>query len=139
MWMGSLSSRIVPSQGRSRPAMVRRMVIFPAPLDPMRLTTSPRRTVRETSCTARTPLYPTDNPLMSSMVPLSQIGSDDLRVDDDLLRHVLHDFPPRVDPDNSMRQLHDRFHDVLHDHQCNAVLLYLADQGHHLLELDGGQ
>src|SRR5574337_1403733 len=135
--MGSLSSKISPRWGRSRPAMVRRMVLFPAPLLPMRLTTSPRFTVKETSCTARRSLYPTDSPLTSSMISLSKVRLDDLLVDDDLLRRALDNLPPRRDDDDTVRQLHDRFHDVLDDHEGDAALSDLADQGHHLLKLDG--
>ena len=39
---------MAPSRGRSSPVMVRRVVVFPAPLPPMRQTISPSSTVMET-------------------------------------------------------------------------------------------
>ena len=43
---------IEPSRGRSMPESERRMVDFPAPLAPMRVTISPFSTLNETPCSA---------------------------------------------------------------------------------------
>ena len=49
------SQQIDPSAGRSKPLMERRSVVFPAPLEPIRVTISPRSMSRETSWSARMP------------------------------------------------------------------------------------
>ena len=46
--------RMVPRRGLRRPAMVRRVVVFPAPFAPTRVTISPGSTSKETSQTAWT-------------------------------------------------------------------------------------
>src|ERR1035441_11007287 len=87
-WLGSPATRIAPFRGRSRPEIVRRRVLLPEPFEPMRLTTSPFWTLKETSWIARRSPYPTASPSTSSTVPISEIGLDDLRVHDDLLRRA---------------------------------------------------
>ena len=54
-WRASPLKRISPDRSRRSPEIARRTVLFPAPLEPMRLTTSPLFTVKEMSWTARTP------------------------------------------------------------------------------------
>jgi len=45
----------VPAVGRSKPAIVRRVVVFPQPEGPTSVTNSPRSISRSTSSTASTP------------------------------------------------------------------------------------
>ena len=51
-WIGLPSSRTSPDTGRSSPEMVRRVVVLPAPLLPIRLTTCPCSTEKVTPRTA---------------------------------------------------------------------------------------
>jgi hypothetical protein len=46
-WISAPLKRTFPSRGRVIPLMVRRVVDLPAPLEPMRVTTSPGSTVSE--------------------------------------------------------------------------------------------
>ena len=51
-WMGSPSNTISPDTGRSRPEIVRSVVVLPAPLLPIRLTIWPCSIVNDTPRTA---------------------------------------------------------------------------------------
>src|SRR6266702_690667 len=133
--MASPRSRISPRVGWSRPAMARRIVVFPAPFEPTRLTTSPPATRKETSWTTVRSLYPTEMPSTSSTVALSQVGLDDARVRHHLARCALDDLAAGVEHDDPIGELHHRLHDVLDDHQGDAPLPHLAEERHDLLQL----
>ena len=45
---------MLPERARSKPEIVRSVVVFPAPLDPIRVTISPSSTLRETPRSAWT-------------------------------------------------------------------------------------
>ena len=51
-WISLPTNSILPALGRTKPEIVRRMVVFPAPLAPIRETTSPSFTSKLTSRTA---------------------------------------------------------------------------------------
>src|SRR6476620_1766585 len=60
------SSRITPSTWRCRPMTERNSVVFPAPLRPTRVTTSPGLTASETSERTRASPYQAETPWTSS-------------------------------------------------------------------------
>src|SRR5207248_9480778 len=73
----SPSSTIVPLSGRWTPVNRLKMVVLPAPLGPIKPTSSPQPTARSTSSTARTPPNAFDNPRAWSAGPWS-VTSDAL-------------------------------------------------------------
>ena len=65
----STSPRVIdPPLGRTKPVMASIAVVFPAPLGPMRPTTSPLRTSRLRSCSALVPPKLTETSCRASMV-----------------------------------------------------------------------
>ena len=51
--MSAPSKRIAPSETRLMPEIVRRVVVLPAPLEPISATSSPSATESDTPCRAR--------------------------------------------------------------------------------------
>ena len=51
--MSAPSKRIAPSETRLMPEIVRRVVVLPAPLEPISATSSPSATDSDTPCRAR--------------------------------------------------------------------------------------
>ncbi len=84
---------------------------------------------------ARSPLYPTDKLLTDSMVPLSQVGSDDLGVCHHFFGSTFHDLATGVEHDHAVGELHHRFHDVFHHHHGDPPFAHLANQLDHLPQL----
>lgn len=61
-------NRISPEEGRSNPAIIRRVVVFPQPDGPRKVTNSPRFTVKEKSETALKPSLNVLNTFFNSMM-----------------------------------------------------------------------
>src|SRR4051812_28372892 len=80
------SKRMRPRLGLTRPLMQLSSVDLPAPLGPINATISPSATAIETPRSALIPVYSTKSSETSSIVVFPEIGRDDLRVLDNLLR-----------------------------------------------------
>ena len=83
-----------PSDGRSRPEIVRSVVVLPAPLEPMSATSSPVATVSDTPCSARMLPYQTWTSVSSSTARLPEVCGDDARVAAHRRRIALRDEAP---------------------------------------------
>src|SRR5262245_30829061 len=113
--MGCPSRLTSPACGVTRPAIDLRSVVLPAPLAPMRATTSPAFTCNDTPCSARTPApYATWTSRTSSRLAggtaLSQVGADHLLVAHDRLGRAVRDLHAVVEHDDAMGQRHDDLH-----------------------------
>src|SRR5437879_2883534 len=111
------SNLIVPEAGCMRPEIVRRVVVLPAPLDPMRATTSPLSTLIETLRRAWMRPYKASTPSSSSSATglgrLAQIRLDHAGVFADLIRTALRDLLAVVEDHDPLRDPHDHLHVVL--------------------------
>src|SRR5436305_15206542 len=88
------------------------VVDFPAPFAPTSVTISPSSMVMSIPhSTCRSPYANSSFSMESSAVILpSEVGLDDLRVLDDLLRRPLGQLLAGVEHDDAVGQPHDRFH-----------------------------
>src|SRR5690349_965077 len=137
------SKVIVPWVGRSRPEIVRSVVLLPAPLEPMRATSWRRSTRNDTPCSARMLPYRTWTSVSSSIGPsgtarLPEIRRDHLWMVADGRRVALGDDPAVVQHLDPVAQVHDQ-RDVMGDQHDRDVLLVPQppDQRQQLLRLDG--
>src|SRR5712691_1318063 len=110
-----------PRVGRSRPTIVLSAVVLPAPLGPMRATSSSAWTASETPCRTSTRPYPTWSPSHASTRAPPQVGGDDERVAAYLVGGSLGDLPPEVEYADPAAQAHDQFHVVLDEHDGDAA------------------
>src|SRR5258706_12220401 len=74
--MSAPAMAMVPDCPVWSPMTLRSSVVFPAPLRPQRVTTSPRSRCRSTSRRTRASPYQADNPSMRS-IGAPQVGGDD--------------------------------------------------------------
>src|SRR5262245_57969597 len=109
-----------PAAGRMSPASAFSVVVLPAPLAPINVTSSPSATSRSMPLTALMPPYATSSPLTSSK-GASQVGFDDSRVALDLPGSALGDFPAVVENRHPVAQSHHELHVVLDQQQRGAV------------------
>src|SRR3989304_1761421 len=113
-WISASSKMMRPADGFKRPEMALRVVVLPAPFAPIRVTSSPSSTRRESSRTAFTLPYRQTRPsTRSTLRPLPQIGADDLGVALNLSRRPFGDDPPLVQHHHSVRDPHDHAHIML--------------------------
>ena len=103
------SKRMLPEVGFFSPEIVRRVVVFPAPFAPIRVTISPSLTVREMPFKAWiTPKWTFKSFISSMVYVLPQIGFDDLAVALDLIGRAVgndHTVVQNIDP---FADLHDQ-------------------------------
>src|SRR5665647_1403934 len=119
--------RTRPSICRCRPMAERSSVVFPAPLRPTRVTTSPWCTLRETPPRTRASPYQADSPSISSM-SLPQIGGDDLVVHAHLLVASLGENLALLQHGDLTGKVANDVHVVVDEHDGEA-LGDLLDQG----------
>src|ERR1700687_5356056 len=67
--MSSSATRICPASGSSNPAIMRRVVVFPEPLGPSRVSSAPPSTRNDTSLTTRAPPNALESPRASREAP----------------------------------------------------------------------
>src|SRR3989442_1383433 len=148
--------RIAPSRTGTRPRIALMTVVFPAPLGPIRLTTSPAVTTRLTpQSTCKAP-YPA--PTLSSTsegaasgIRFAEVRLDHRGVTHDVGRATFGDLLAVVQHHDPIGEPHDGAHDVLGDDQRPAARPYFAKQpdggldlppvqsGHVLVEQDEGR
>src|ERR1700691_792431 len=115
-----------PARNGKRPLIARRVVVLPAPLAPINVTSSPSLTSRETSCNAGTRPYETLIPSTWSMLSsLPQIGRDDFGMRLYRSGRTVGDDPPLIENDNRIGNSHHHLHVVLDEHHGHALI---ADQ-----------
>src|SRR5690606_14004630 len=127
----SLPSRLMlPVAAGTRPMTARRVVLFPAPFDPIRATISPASTEKPTLRIASSAPYRTVRSRTSSMgiIGCSQIGFDHGGVLADFVRGSLGDFFALDQHDDALAQAHDERHVVFHQQQGEAVVVAQAQQ-----------
>src|SRR5262249_54721423 len=110
------SSVICPARGTSSPMMVRSVVVLPAPLLPINVTTSPRSTVNEMPRRARILPYALCTVCRASKVersPCAQIGFDHLRITLDVTRRTLRQLGPVIEHCDPVGNAHDYLHMML--------------------------
>src|SRR5262245_3971087 len=109
-----------PPVGLRRPTKAFKVVVFPAPLAPISVTSSPLRTSRSMPLTALIPPYETVSPRTSSK-GASQIGSNDGGIAPDLIGRALGNLSPVVENGDPVAQAQDEPHIVLDQKQRRAV------------------
>src|SRR4051794_1155877 len=137
-WLMSFPSyRIAPCDGRSSPEIVRSVVVFPAPFEPIRATSSPVFTASEMPCSARMLPYCTWTSRSSSIAGLAEVRRDDLGVDADGGRVALRDQPPVVEDLDPVAQVHHE-RDVVGDQDDRDPELVAEppDEAQQVLRLD---
>src|SRR5512143_1820157 len=117
-----------PERARRRPEMHFRVVDFPAPLAPSRVTISPRWIVRLTPFSARTWPYGATMDFSSSKLFLfSQVGLDDLRILTDLQRCAFRDLLPVIENHDPVADIHHQLHVVLDQEDGDSPVADLPD------------
>src|SRR2546430_330535 len=106
----------LPSVGRVSPEIVRKIVVFPAPLAPIKVTISPAATSMDTPRTASIPPYATcrsrtDNRIPSACGP-AKVRLDHFRVTLDLVRRSFRDLLAVIQDDDAVGYPHDEAHVV---------------------------
>src|SRR5439155_16832713 len=135
--MSTPSNVIVPWFERSRPEIVRRVVLLPAPFEPIRATSSPSPTCSDTPWRARIAPYRTWTSASSSNTRGSQVGGHDRGVGADGGGHAVGDDPAVVEDLDSVAEVHDQRDVVRHEDDRDAVLVAdPADEAQQLLGLD---
>src|SRR3954451_3505746 len=128
-----------PVRGGVRPEIERSVVDFPAPLEPISVTTSPSSTVSETPLSASIDPYAVTMSSTSSIgamsALLSEVGLDDLGVVADLHRLALRDLLAVVEDRDLLGDAHDDLHVVLD--QQDRQLPVVAQLVHEARELLG--
>src|SRR6516165_8549901 len=109
---------MVPEVSRIRPEIARSVVLLPAPLAPKRPTASPSPTL-----------------MLTSLIAGTEIGANDFRIGDDVLRCAFGDLLAVVEYDNVSGYGHDCAHHVLDDDDRQASLGQISDQRHRLIDL----
>src|SRR6266480_4173672 len=98
-----------------------RVEVLPAPLAPIRHTSSPSSTAKSIPLTARMPPYWTSSPLASSSTLRPQIGFDDLGVALHLRRRALSDLFSVIQHQHAVADLHHQAHVMLDEQHGDAV------------------
>src|SRR2546421_8842102 len=96
--------------------MVRSVVVLPAPLLPIKVTTSPRSTLKEMPRKARMLPYALCTVCRASKVecsPCAQIGFDHLWITLDVTLRTLRQLSPIVEHGDAVGDAHDHLHMVL--------------------------
>src|SRR5262245_29227972 len=99
-----------PCMAGSSPAIARKSVVLPAPLEPTIATASPERTSTSMPSMTRSPRYPAARPAISSNARLPEIRVDDPLVAHDDPGRALGQEPAEVEDDRSLGELDDRAH-----------------------------
>src|SRR5438093_3123352 len=104
-----------PARSGRSPETARRVVVFPAPLLPIRATVSPSRTSSDASCTAVMSPYPTWMPssLRRMDILFPEVRLDDPAIGRHLARRARRYVLAEREHDDPMREGHDRAHVVL--------------------------
>src|SRR5512139_4112779 len=134
--MSFMSKRISPERAGSSPAIVRRRLVFPAPLAPMIVTISPDRMCIVTFFSTLSRPYPDSRFLILSMTALRvfpQVHADHFPVLLDRQWPVLRDLLPETEHDDLVRDPHDERHVVLHEEHGDAHVADLPDQPAHFV------
>src|SRR5436190_18562416 len=109
-----------PWLGRSRPEIVRRVVLLPAPFEPMSATSSPWLTRSETPCSALIAPYRTWTSCSSSIgagsdiAALAEVGGDDGGIGPHGGRYPVGDDPAVIQDLDPIAQVHHQ-RDVVRD------------------------
>src|SRR6476619_8654476 len=136
------SNLMVPWVGRSRPEIVRSVVLLPAPFDPINATSSPVSTRSETPWSARMFPYRTWTSVRSSIglsgtAGLPEVRRDHLRMTANRGRVALGDDAAVVEHLDPIAQVHDQRDVVGDEHDRDRLLVTEpADQPQQLLGLD---
>src|SRR6266480_4686277 len=97
-----------------------RVEVLPAPLAPIRHTSSPSSTAKSIPLTARMPPYWTSSPLTSSSTLRPQIGFDDLGVALHLRRRALRNLFSIIQHQHAVADLHHQAHVMLDEQYGDA-------------------
>src|SRR5215470_3964036 len=111
-WISRPSKRMRPALGRSRPEIARSVDDLPAPLAPIRQTSSPAATVSSIPRRARTAPYAAVTPSSFSMTE-SEVRADHVGVRLYGHRRAFGDHRPVVEHDHGVAQSHHDSHIVL--------------------------
>src|SRR6218665_2222804 len=134
---------ISPPGGLIMPEMARMVVVLPAPLEPISVTTWPRGTSSEMPCSTCTLPYPPSRFLMCSMVKswclscrrAAEVGFDDLRVGLYVGGPAFGNLLAKVQHQDLVANAHHHVHVVLDQDHGDAVVANLADDGHQFLDV----
>src|SRR5512139_1467392 len=129
--MSFMSKRISPERAGSSPAMVRRRLVFPAPLAPMIVTISPDRMCIVTFFSTFSRPYPDSRFLILSMPAsrvVTEVDADHLPVLLDRKGPVLGDLLTETQHDDLVRDPHDERHVVLHEEHRDPHVADPCDQ-----------
>src|SRR3982751_6688190 len=117
------SNRISPPRGRTIPAIVFRIVVFPAPLPPSSAITPCTGTSNETSRTTSVKPYQTLRLRTVSIERTSQVSFDDCGILDDLVARPLGDLSPGAEHGDAVADVHHQPEHVLdHDDRDPALV-----------------
>ena len=138
-WAGSWSMRspskwTSPAVGLSSPEIVRRTVVFPAPLLPMSVTSRPgvdreRHALHRLDPPVRHP-HVADLEQGGHVSGRAQVGLDDPGIGLDLGRRALHQLRPLHQHRHPVAEVEDEAHVVLDDHHRDALVAHPADEVH---------
>ena len=135
-WIGRPPKLIVPALGTSRPDTVRSTVVLPAPFAPMRATSSPSFTSRQTESSTRV-LPRWSVTLLSDSIGLlyAEVRLDDPPVGAHLGGPALGDRLAVVEDHDAVGDVHHHVHVVLDEHDGEAPGAQLGDEPHDVLAL----
>src|SRR5205823_7327721 len=130
---------MLPFAGRSMPITHFISVLLPLPLVPSSTTVSACETDNEMSSSTRTEAYPASRPWMVRLFfeagLFAKISPFDFRVADHLLRHAIGDLLAGHQHDQPSRKAHHCPHDVLDQHDRDALLIEPQQHGDDFLDL----
>jgi hypothetical protein len=121
---------ILPEDGSSKPVMVLRSVVFPAPLAPTKATISPSAMVKETPHKRLNPAVERMDVAHFQHGPVSQIHLDHIFAGGDFLWGSFGNLLTVVEHDDPIAQAHNGFHDVLDHDDGNPLIPNPDDQVH---------
>src|SRR4029079_14853034 len=121
----SISTSIVPADGRTMPMTHFMSVDLPLPLVPSSATVSPSRTSRVTPCKTLTAPYPASRPAMVSLA--AKIGRHDVVLTHHIARVAIGDLTSRHQHHEPLGERQNRAHDVLDQNDGDALFLIQAD------------
>src|SRR5215510_10086873 len=129
--MSSPSKAIRPALGTSTPEIAFNGVVLPAPLAPMRVTSSPLRTSKDSPRTAATlPYRHSSASTVSTRVSLAEVGADHLGVALDLGRAAGRVDPALVQAHDAVGHAHHHLHVVLDEEDGDAERADLSELRH---------
>src|ERR1700761_6933308 len=126
--MSSPFQEILPAVGRTRPEMVLRVVVLPAPLPPIKATISPISTLNEMPLS--TSIWPYETCRFSTLsmtVPPAEIGLDHQRVALNIRRDAFGDFLAEVEHGHAVTDPHHQPHIVFDEQNRHAAALEPGD------------